>query len=144
MRSRVFHPLLSIVPVRTSEISSGGRGGGGIQSEPGRSTEKKKSGPGKCDRRRRDGLRRSRHAARGDTTKFKASSNQIFKLRLLNQPSLRADFPFYRPPPLPLFHLPPCVLFFRNRPPRSLARLLAPLLSKKLTDKFAPVRLLPS
>lgn len=95
------------------------------------------------DGRRQDGLRRSCHAVRGDTTKLKASSNQIFKLRLLNQPSLRADFPFYLLLPLPLFHPSLCVLFFRFTIAR-LARSFAPFLGKKLTDKFAPVRLLPS
>lgn len=55
VRSRVFHPPFSTVPLRTSEISSRG-----IQNEPGRSAGKKrekKETDRENDGRRRDGVK---------------------------------------------------------------------------------------
>jgi len=77
--------------------------------------KKKEEGKGQ---RRGDGLRRLRHIAREDTTKFKAGSNQIFKLYLLNQPSSRGfSSSFFPSPPRRTLFSP-----FVSRPSASLAR----------------------
>lgn len=92
----------------------------GIRDKTKRSTERKE-----MTEDEETGLRRSRHTARADTTELNATSNQIFKLCLLNQPSLRGfsaplffslPFFFFSPPP-PAFFFAPChspyVLLFR-------------------------------
>lgn len=95
------------------------------------------------------GLRRSCHTAQADTTKLNATSNQIFKLCLLNQPSLRGFcsrsfflsfvflFPFFY-----LFFFTRChsayVLLFRfttARFVRSLARSLDPVFQQEVNGQ---------